>query len=105
MKVSFIIVNYNGKDCIEECIDSILHQNFPKNQIEVIVVDNNSTDWSWKLIENYRNIKLIRCNKNYGFAKGNNIGIKKCSGRFIALINNDVAIEKDIEGKLPIMHY
>jgi len=95
MKVSFVIVNYNGRKTLKKCIQSILNQRFPKNQMEVIVIDNNSPDKSWRLVEKNKKIKLIRCKKNGGFAKGNNIGIKKSSGEYVALINNDVVIEKD----------
>jgi len=95
MKVSFIIVNYNGKKTIKKCIESILNQDFKKSQMEIIVVDNNSTDKSLELIKKLDRIKIIRCKKNYGFSKGNNIGIKKAKGKYVALINNDVTIEKN----------
>jgi len=95
MKVSFIIVNYNGKKTIKKCIESILNQDFKKSQMEIIVVDNNSTDKSLELIKKLDRIKIIRCKKNYGFSKGNNIGIKKAKGEYVALINNDVTIEKN----------
>jgi len=95
MKVSFIIVNYNGKNCIEACLDSILQQNFPKKQFEIIVVDNNSPDKSWKLVKGYEKVRLIKSNENQGFAKANNIGIKQSSGKYLALVNNDVTLEKN----------
>lgn len=95
MKASVIILNYNGKDKIMDCIESVMNQNFPKDQFEIIVVDNNSTDGSEKLVEKYKEVKLIKRNVNDGFAKGNNVGIKASSGEYIALLNNDITLERD----------
>lgn len=95
MKCSFIILNYNGKDCIENCIESVLNQNTSKHLFEIIVVDNNSQDGSAELVKQYPDVKLIERNINDGYAKGNNIGIKESSGEYIALINNDITLEPD----------
>jgi len=94
MKISFIIVNYNGSKTIEKCLDSVLKQ---EGDNEIIIIDNNSTDNSLKLIKKYENksIKLIEKKENLGFSKGNNIGIEKSKGDYIALINNDVTLEKN----------
>jgi len=95
MDVSFIIANYNGKGIIEQCVNSILKQDYPKNKYEIIVVDDNSPDKSWELVQKYKKVKLIKNKKNYGFTKSNNIAMKVSSGEFLALINNDVTLEKD----------
>jgi len=61
--------------------------------IEIIVVDNASSDGSPELIKHlYPDVKVIENDVNYGFAKANNIGIKECSGRYICLLNSDVEI-------------
>lgn len=93
-KVSFIIVNWNGKEFLKECIDSILSQTY-KNY-EIIIVDNGSSDGSIEFLErNYDIEKLIKLEKNYGFAEANNIAISYATGDYIALINNDLVLESN----------
>jgi len=100
MKVSCVILNYNGKDHIENCIESVQKQNFDKEEFEIIVVDNNSTDGSDELVKNYSNVKLIKHYVNDGFSKGNNVGIKASSGEYVVLLNNDITIERDWLSKM-----
>lgn len=96
MEVSFIIANYNGKETIEKCIESILKQDYPKKDYEIIVTDNVSPDESWRLVQKYKKVKLIRNKKNYGFIKSNNIAVSASKGEFLVFMNNDVElIEKD----------
>lgn len=85
--VSVIIVNYNGADFIEECIESVISQSY--TNWEIIVMDNNSTDGSIDLLKKYPFVQLIESKENCGFAKGNNIAIEHSKGEFIALLNND----------------
>ncbi len=96
MEVSFIIANYNGKEVIEQCVESILKQNYPQEKYEIIVADNNSPDKSWKLVQKYKKIKLIRNKINYGFIKSNNIAVRASSGNFLVFMNNDVTL-KDVD--------
>jgi GT2 family glycosyltransferase len=94
LKVSVIIVNYNGKEIIEECLSSILTQTY-KNY-EVVVVDNDSVDNSTEIIKNkFPKVTLIEEKYNHGFAGGNNIGYKYSSGEIIILLNNDTKVEID----------
>ena len=85
-KLSIITVNYNGFKDTCELIDSI-----PFNKdMEVIVVDNASKEDEASIISNqYPKAKVIRSDKNLGFAGGNNLGIKEAKGDYILLINND----------------
>ena len=93
-KVSFIVVNWNGRETITECLDSIEAQTYKNN--EVIFVDNHSTDGSLDLVKEKYNIdKLISLDRNYGYAEANNIGFKRAKGEYIALVNNDVILEND----------
>ena len=91
-KLSIITVNYNGFKDTCELIDSI-----PFNDsMEVIVVDNASTEDKASFIQNnYPNVKVLRNEKNLGFAGGNNLGIKAAKGKYIFLVNNDT-IFKDV---------
>jgi GT2 family glycosyltransferase len=90
--ISIIIVNYNAKDYLYNCIQSILNNN-SKLSIEILIVDNLSTDGSVNYIkDSFPFINIIENNNNLGFAKGNNIGIAKSSGKYIMLINPDVVL-------------
>jgi len=92
--VSFIIPNYNGAEFIGVCLDSIKLQTF--TSYEVIVVDDASTDNSVNFITStYNWVKIIRLSKNSGFCVAVNTGIKASSGEYVALINNDVELDKD----------
>lgn len=85
-RLSIITVNYNGYKDTCELIDSIPFN----NDTEVIVVDNASKEDEASIIsERFPHIKVIRSDKNLGFAGGNNLGIKEAKGDYIFLINND----------------
>ena len=93
-KVSVVILVYNHADLSKISIDSVLERSKYPN-LELILVDNNSDAETLKMLQNYRdipNIKLIFNSENYGFAKGNNIGMKLASGEYIILLNNDVRV-------------
>ena len=93
-KVSVIILNWNGLKYIHECINSVLEQIY--TNIEILIVDNASTDSS--LIEcrdRYKSISIIENKKNFGFAKGMNIGIAEATGDYILLLNTDVYLRDD----------
>ncbi|MFV0199871.1 glycosyltransferase family 2 protein [Empedobacter falsenii] len=95
--LSVIIVNYNGKDYLDNCIQSIYNQFSTKN-IEIIIVDNNSTDQSVAFIKNrYKDIVLIESKQNLGFGKGNNLGVKNAQGKYILLLNNDTILLDKID--------
>ena len=85
-KLSIITVNYNGFEDTSALIDSITFN----DNMEVIVVDNASKqDEASIMSERYPQAKVIRSQKNLGFAGGNNLGIKQAKGKYILLINND----------------
>lgn len=94
--ISIIFPNYNGGKEPIDCLKSIQKLNYPKNNIEVIVIDNASSDGSDKKIKDrFPKIKLIKLDKNYGFAKAVNIGIKKAKGELIFVGNDDLVFEKN----------
>lgn len=101
MDVSIVIVNYNQKNLLKECLKGILLVK-PKLNYEIIVVDNNSTDGSQEIIKNYEskieNFKYIFNKKNLGFASGCNAGIKIAQGKYILILNPDIVVlENSIE--------
>ncbi len=92
--VSVIILNWNGERFLENCLRSVLNQSYAN--IEVIVVDNHSTDNSIKILQTkFPDLKLIKSDKNLGFAAGNNLGIKESKGEYIILLNNDTEVESN----------
>lgn len=91
---SVIIPNWNGKELLEDCLKSL--QNQTSNNFEVILVDNNSTDNSISFVtENFPQVKIIRLNKNYGFARAINEGVKASSAEYVILLNNDTSVDKN----------
>jgi len=94
-KVSVIVLNFNGRNFIKNCLDSLFKTEYPKHKLEIIVVDNASTDGSYEEIaKEYPNVILIRNKKNMGFCVGNNLGIRKATGDLIILLNNDTVVDK-----------
>jgi len=90
--LSIIIVSWNSKGFLVKCIDSILTKK-TKINYEIIVVDNASTDGSTEVLRlKYPEVVIIRNPDNFGFAKANNIGIAKASGKYICFINSDVEV-------------
>lgn len=100
--ITIIIVNWNGKKWLKQCLDSLLQQTYPA--VEIIVVDNASTDGSREFIsKHYKTVKLIRNATNSGFAGGNNTGWQHATGKYVLLLNNDTYIEPDFLRKfLPV---
>jgi GT2 family glycosyltransferase len=93
-KVSVIIPNYNGQKHLGTCIDSLHQLNFPRENYEIIVVDNASSDNSCEFIlSTYPDVVLIKTEKNLGFAGGCNLGIKNSVGEYIVLLNNDTKVD------------
>lgn len=92
--ISIISVNYNGGEQNLQLLTSIENLNFPKNKIQVIVVDNHSTDGSDKAImEKFPNTILLKQKTNLGYGPAINIAIKKAVGQFIFIVNNDIILD------------
>ena len=92
--ISAIVLNWNGKRFLKECFDSLSRQSF--RDYELIMVDNGSTDGSKEFMrDNFPLVKMIALEKNMGFCRAMNAGIKSAKGEFIALFNNDLAADKD----------
>jgi len=93
-KVSVIIVNYNGQELLEKCLDSLFKVNY--DNFEVILVDNNSIDKSIEFVRtNYPSVIIIKLDSNKGFAEPNNIAVKVAKGEFILFLNNDTIVTPD----------
>jgi GT2 family glycosyltransferase len=95
MQLSVIILNYNVRFFLEQCILSVQKalENFDG---EIIVVDNNSSDDSCEMIKTlFPNVRLIENKVNFGFPKGNNIGVEMAIGEYICILNPDTVVAED----------
>ncbi|MCK5475596.1 MAG: glycosyltransferase family 2 protein [Candidatus Pacebacteria bacterium] len=95
-KVSIIIVNWNGKHLLKECLSSVEKQDY--DNFNIIFVDNGSKDKSVEFVrENFLDVNIIELKENTGFAKGNNIGMHKAFDdlevEYIAILNTDAMVE------------
>ena len=90
---SVIILNWNGRHLLEECIESISSQSF--RDFETIIVDNGSTDGSieWMRGRWEDTVRIVPLPSNLGFAGGNNAGIRIARGKYVILLNNDAAVD------------
>jgi len=99
VELSIVIVNFNTKEDIKNCIKSI----FDSKQItnfEVWVVDNNSSDGSSELLEwEFPNVRLIKNNENAGFSKANNLALKQIESPFVLLLNPDTIVQDQVFDK------
>ncbi|RXM46780.1 glycosyltransferase family 2 protein [Flavobacterium sp. YO64] len=95
MQLSVVILNYNVRYFLEQCILSV-QEALLTLDAEIIVVDNNSSDDSCLMMKNkFPNIKLIQNDRNFGFPKGNNIGVQYTAGKYICILNPDTVVAED----------
>lgn len=100
--LSIIIVNYNGKRFLGDCLDSVAKHVSCSH--EIILVDNASSDGSCEFVrEHFPEVRLVESKVNTGFTGGNNIGAKQASGRLILLLNNDTIMLNDFSPALQAM--
>ncbi|MCB9422188.1 MAG: glycosyltransferase family 2 protein [Ardenticatenaceae bacterium] len=98
--LSIIIVSWNVRELLRACLHSIDRQRYGL-ALEVIVVDGASSDDSPAMVrETFPWVKLIACNENIGFPRGNNIGLAEANGRYLLLLNPDTEIKQNA---LPVM--
>lgn len=91
-KVSIVILNWNGKKLMEQFLPSVLSYS-PVELAEVIVADNGSEDGSVEMLENrFPAVRIIRLNKNYGFAEGYNQALNQIESKYTVLLNSDVEV-------------
>ena len=95
MQLSVIILNYNVRYFLEQCVASV-QEALSNIDGEIIVVDNNSLDDSCEMMKtHFPNVKLIENTTNLGFPKGNNIGVVNAKGDYICILNPDTVVAED----------
>ena len=93
--VSILIVNYNVKEYLGNCIDSILQSDY-NGEIEIVVVDNHSFDGSDEFIHNrFPDVKMIKNSENLGFGKAVNQAARVATNDYLLILNPDTVIQED----------
>ncbi len=92
-RISVIIVNWNVAEALNRCLASVFATHYP--DLEVIVIDNASSDNSLSIVNRFKSVKLIKNSDNVGFPKAVNQGLAASSGDFILLLNPDTRIPKN----------
>lgn len=107
MKLSIVILSWNTLTLTKQCLNSLIKEVEEVREVEVIIVENGSTDGSLEMVKEMMGLKiegleiqLIRNKENVGFTKGNNQGINKAKGKYIMLLNSDTIVKPNSITKL-----
>lgn len=93
--VSVVTVSYNGRRYLDDCLQSVLDQDFPRDKYEVVVVDNASTDGSPDYVEDhYPEVRVVRLDRNCGPGQAVNRTLPHLRGRYLAYLNQDVVTHR-----------
>ena len=96
--VSVVVLNYNGKHLLKDCIAYLYKTIYPKEKLQIIVVDNASTDDSIEFVKTeYPKVNIVKSEKNIGVVANNlgvNFALKKSKVEYVVLLNNDVIVHK-----------
>jgi GT2 family glycosyltransferase len=102
-RMSVVVVSWNARGYVHECLSSLRRQSI-SDYVEVIVVDNASTDGTPEMVRDvFPEVLLIRKDVNLGFARANNVGMRAARGEFVSLINSDVNVPPECLEK--ILHF
>ncbi len=94
-KVTIVILNWNGADMLRRFLPSVLAYS-QGERVEICVADNASTDLSCEVVEKeFPSVRLIRTDRNYGFAEGYNKVLEQVDAEYVVLLNNDVEVSKN----------
>lgn len=97
--ISVIIVNYNARYFLKHCIESVLESDMI-DQVEIIVVDNKSTDESSEMLRvEYPQVSCIQNKENIGFSRANNIGVGIAKGKYVLILNPDTLLKSNTLSK------
>jgi GT2 family glycosyltransferase len=92
--VSVVVLNYNGRKHLEPCFRSLQRLDYPEEALELILVDNASSDGSVELTRTrFPDVRVVTNEENLGFAAGNNVGAVAATGDYVVFLNNDMTVE------------
>jgi GT2 family glycosyltransferase len=93
--VSVVVVNFNGRGYLEDCLRSLRELDYPPEQVEVVFIDNASTDGSVELVRgSFPEVRVLVNDTNTGFSPAVNQGARVAGGEYLALINNDAEADR-----------
>ena len=94
--VSVLVLNYNGKQHLESCLRSLVEINYPGDRLEIVLVDNGSSDGSQELVRRrFPSVRLLEHGENLGFSRGNNLAAAAVDSEYVAFLNNDTRVDRD----------
>ena len=94
--ISIIVLNYNSMTHLRDNFDSLLHLNYPADQLEIILADNASTDGSVAWVKKtYPIVHIVQNEDNLGYAAGNNAAVLAARGKWVVILNPDMRVESD----------
>ena len=94
MLISIIITTKNEERNIRNCLESVLSQDYPKDKLEIIVVDNNSTDKTKEIAIRFPKVKLFTIHWQQDFSKARNESLKHASGDWILILDADEELDE-----------
>ena len=93
--ICVLVLNYNGLRHLEPCFSSLQQLEYPADKLELVLVDNNSSDGSVEFMRTrFPGVKIVHHPQNYGFSKGNNLGAEQARGQLVAFLNNDMRVDR-----------
>ena len=94
--MSLVILNWNGREFLDTCLDSLERLDYPEDQLELVLCDNGSMDGSVEHVRTrHPKFRIVALDRNHGFAEGNNVGAKKAAGEWVGFLNNDMEVPAD----------
>lgn len=91
---SVLVVNFDGRHFLDDCLTALERQTLPRHQYEVLLIDNGSTDGSVEFVrERFPGVRVIELRANTGFTGANNAGFQLARGQYIVLLNNDTRVD------------
>jgi GT2 family glycosyltransferase len=92
--VSVVVVNYNGRPFLADCLGALERQTLPRHRYEILLIDNGSADGSAEFARaHFPGVRVIETGRNLGFTGGNNLGFRLARGGYVVLLNNDTRPE------------
>src|ERR1700694_1754540 len=94
--VSLVVLNWNGREFLDTCLDSLERLDYPNERLELVLCDNGSTDGSVEYVRmRHPRFHIVALDRNYGFAEGNNRGANEATGDWVGFLNNDMEVPVD----------